>query len=66
MLGYSDYTVLIELKTLDTDMFTAEKTSNARANTWSFTPEFIEGFSQCLAQKNRLGESFSQQGHGKR
>jgi Domain of unknown function (DUF4263) len=51
MLGYSDYTVLIELKTPDTYMFTAQKTSNARANTWSFTPEFIEGFSQCLAQK---------------
>jgi len=51
MLGYSDYTVLVELKTPDTDVFTAEKTSNARTNTWSFTPEFIEGFSQCLAQK---------------
>lgn len=51
MLGYSDYTVLIELKTPDTAIFTTEKTSNARANTWSFTPEFIEGFSQCLAQK---------------
>lgn len=52
MLGYSDYTVLIELKTPDTDMFTHTKTSNARANTWSFTPDFIEGFSQCLAQKS--------------
>ncbi len=51
MLGYSDYTVLVELKTPDTDIFTVEKTSNARTNTWSFTPEFIEGFSQCLAQK---------------
>lgn len=52
MLGYSDYTVLIELKTPDTDMFTAAKTKNARANTWSFSNEFIEGFSQCLAQKS--------------
>lgn len=51
MLGYSDYTVLVELKTPDTDIFTVERTSNARTNTWSFTPEFIEGFSQCLAQK---------------
>lgn len=51
MLGYSDYTVLVELKTPDTNVFTAEKTNNARTNTWSFTPEFIEGFSQCLAQK---------------
>ncbi len=52
MLGYSDYTVLIELKTPDTDIFTAAKTKNARVNTWSFTNEFIEGFSQCLAQKS--------------
>lgn len=52
MLGYSDYTVLIELKTPDTDMFTPIKTKNARANTWSFSREFIEGFSQCLAQKS--------------
>lgn len=52
MLGYSDYTVLIELKTPDTDMFTAVKTKNARANTWSFSSEFVEGFSQCLAQKS--------------
>jgi hypothetical protein len=51
MVGFSDYTVLIELKTSDTDIFTLAKTKNARANTWSFTPEFIEGFSQCLAQK---------------
>lgn len=52
MLGYSDYIVLIELKTPDTDMFTSTKTKNARANTWSFSNEFIEGFSQCLAQKS--------------
>ncbi len=51
LLGYSDYTVLVELKTPDTDVFTPVKTSNARTNTWSFTPEFIEGFSQCLAQR---------------
>lgn len=52
MLGYSDYTVLVELKTPDVDMFTATKTKNARANTWSFSNDFIEGFSQCLAQKS--------------
>lgn len=51
MLGYSDYTVLVELKTPETDMFTPSKTKNARANTWSFSNEFIEGFSQCLAQR---------------
>ncbi|MGC1177186.1 MAG: Shedu anti-phage system protein SduA domain-containing protein, partial [Candidatus Saccharimonadales bacterium] len=58
MLGYSDYTVLIELKTPDTDIFTAIKTSDARANTWSFTTPFIEGFSQCLAQKTDWGENY--------
>lgn len=59
MLGYSDYTVLIELKTSDTLIFTAEKSKNARANTWSFTTEFIEGFSQCLAQKTDWEKSSS-------
>ena len=51
LLGYSDYTVLIELKTPQTEIFTKKKTQHARANTWSFSNEFIEGFSQCLAQK---------------
>jgi len=51
MMGISDYTVLIELKTSHTDIFTKAKTSDARAGTWSFTTQFIEGFSQCLAQK---------------
>lgn len=50
-LGYNDYTVLIEIKTSDTNFFTSQKTVHARANTWSFTPEFIEGVSQCLSQK---------------
>lgn len=52
MMGISDYTVLIELKTPETDIFTRKKTTKARANTWSFTDDFIEGFSQCLAQKS--------------
>lgn len=51
MMGISDYTVLVELKTSHTDIFTKSKTSDARAGTWSFTNLFIEGFSQCLAQK---------------
>ncbi len=52
LMGLSDYTVLVELKTPNTHIFTPSKTTNARAGTWSFTPEFIEGFSQCLAQKS--------------
>jgi len=59
MLGFSDYTVLIELKTPETDMFTDSKSKNARANTWSFSNEFIEGFSQCLAQKTDWEKSSS-------
>lgn len=52
MLGYSDYTVLVELKTPNTEIFTPKKTTHARAGTWSFSSPFIEGFSQCLAQKS--------------
>jgi len=51
LIGLCDYTVLVELKTASTSLFTQVKTKDARTNTWSFTPEFIEGFSQCLAQK---------------
>jgi len=52
LMGLADYTVLVELKTPNTDIFTPVKTSDARAGTWSFTQAFIEGFSQCLAQKS--------------
>ncbi|MDR3547876.1 MAG: DUF4263 domain-containing protein [Candidatus Pacebacteria bacterium] len=51
LMGISDYTVLVELKTPGTKIFTPTKSSEARAGTWSFTTQFIEGFSQCLAQK---------------
>lgn len=51
ILGWNDFTVLVELKTPGTPIFTTIKSSDARTNTWSFAPEFIEGFSQCLAQK---------------
>ena len=50
-LGYANYTTLIELKTPDTPIFKEKKGSNSRANTWEFSPEFISGISQCLAQK---------------
>ncbi len=52
LMGLSDYTVLVELKTSNTDIFTKKKSSDARAGTWSFSAPFIEGFSQCLAQKS--------------
>ncbi len=52
LMGISDYTTLVELKTSETKFFTETKTSNSRAGTWSFSAEFIEGISQCLSQKN--------------
>lgn len=51
LLGLSDYTVLVELKTANTLFFSEKRNSNSRTATWSFGNEFIEGFSQCLAQK---------------
>lgn len=50
-LGVSDYTILIELKTPKTKVFTATRKSTARANTWAFSSDFIDGISQCLGQK---------------
>jgi hypothetical protein len=51
MTGIRDYTVLIELKTSETLIFTEKKRSSSRANTWSFSDDFIDGVSQCLGQK---------------
>lgn len=51
LMGLADYTVLVELKTPETKLFTEKKTTAARAGTWSFSSDFVEGFSQCLAQK---------------
>jgi len=51
MLGWNDYTVLVELKTPDAKFFTKTKSSTARSNTWSFTADFFDGYSQVLAQR---------------
>lgn len=65
MLGISNYTTLIELKTAKTEIFKRnpikdnnQQKSNSRANTWAFTPNFIEGVSQCLGQKSALEHSY--------
>ncbi len=50
-IGWSDYTTLIEFKTSNTNIFTEKKKNTSRANTWSFSSYFIDGVSQCLAQK---------------
>lgn len=51
MIGISNYTTLIELKTSDTKIFKCDKGSKSRANTWEFSSDFISGISQCLGQK---------------
>ncbi len=51
LMGISDYTVLVELKTANTNFFTDNKKNTSRANTWSFTDKLIDGMSQCLGQK---------------
>lgn len=56
-IGISEFTVLVELKHTNTQIFKKEK-SKGRANTWDFTSDFIEGISQCLGQKFELEKSF--------
>ena len=51
-LGLNDFTILIELKTPRTKIFTQSKSETARTNTWSFSSAFIDGVSQCLAQRS--------------
>lgn len=51
MLWLSDYTTLVELKTANKKIFTEKKKDTSRTNTWSFSDDFIDGISQCLAQK---------------
>lgn len=50
-LGLSDFTTMVEIKTPNTKIFTAKKRSTSRTNTWSLSDDFIDGISQCLAQK---------------
>ncbi|MGE3622949.1 MAG: Shedu immune nuclease family protein [Bdellovibrionales bacterium] len=50
-LGISDFTILVELKTPNTKIFTEQRKRTARAKTWSFSDDFIDGVSQCLSQK---------------
>ena len=57
IFGVSEFTVLIELKHTNTNIFKKDK-SKGRANTWDFTADFFEGISQCLGQKFELEKSF--------
>ncbi len=51
LLGIRDYTVLVEMKTPNTKIFTDAPKNTSRADTWSFSDYFIDGISQCLGQK---------------
>lgn len=58
ILCIDKYITLVELKKHTTPIFTNIRRNTARANTWSFSPEFIDGISQCLAQKQVLIENY--------
>lgn len=57
LLGISYFTTLIELKTSNTNIFKINKNSSSRANTWDFTTEFIEAYSQTLSQRTELNKN---------
>ncbi|MFT5915951.1 MAG: hypothetical protein ACI81T_002454 [Bacteroidia bacterium] len=62
-LGISDFTTLVELKKASTPIFKAKPSTGrgkARANTWEFTADFIEGISQSIGQKTELDKNFAQ------
>ena len=54
LLGISYFTTLIELKTANSLIFKENKTALSRANTWDFSKEFIEAYSQTLAQRTEI------------
>jgi hypothetical protein len=49
LMSFTDYTVLVEIKTPDTPIFTASR--RGRAGTWEFSREFMSAVSQILEQK---------------
>ena len=56
LLGISYFTTLIELKTSKTKIFAPSKSSKSRANTWDFSDDFIEAYSQILSQRSEISE----------
>jgi|SRR5690554_4339884 len=54
LLGISYFTTLIELKTSNTKIFKATKSSSSRTNTWDFKTDFIEAYSQTLSQRTEI------------
>jgi hypothetical protein len=54
LLGTSYFTTIIELKTESTPIFKENKSNKSRANTWDFSIDFIEAYSQTLGQNDDL------------
>lgn len=65
---FTDYTVLVEIKRPDTEIFKSRSGGSGRAGTWEFTSEFIGAVSQILEQKAEWlafaqhGEHYSKHG----
>jgi len=57
ILGISYFTTLIELKTSRTKIFKNKKTSKSRANTWDFSEDFLEAYSQVLSQRSEISDT---------
>ena len=57
LLGISYFITLIELKTSKTKIFRSEKSSKSTANTWDFSNDFIEAYSQTLSQRSEISET---------
>ena len=49
LMSFTDYTVLVEIKTPDTPIFTPSK--RGRAGTWEFSRDFMSAVSQIIEQK---------------
>lgn len=66
LLSFTDYTVLVEIKTPDTPIFLPTK--RGRSGTWEFSREFTSAVSQVLEQKAewlsfaQTGEHFNKHG----
>lgn len=56
ILGISYFTTLIELKTSGTKIFKDKKSTKSRANTWDFSEDFLEAYSQVLSQRSEISD----------
>ena len=57
ILGISYFTTLIELKKSKAQIFSQVKTNKSRANTWDFSSNFIEAYSQTLSQRSEISDT---------